>query len=198
MATSGNSRTTPSRRASGSSSTSDAAGSVDALRVELSARADGSVVLRCTRPDGTVTWQTQQPPNARFFPFHDLTHFAVETTLGLRRGFFGLIADGWDIADTGGKGARGPIPREAVLVEHLVGLFDRERDGATPRFTAAELHEQLVMRAREGGFPLPEPALSEEALRAVRSRIGELHRAWRETAAGETLVLEYDLPAVSH
>ena len=78
-----------------------------------------------------------------------------------------------------------------MLVEHLVGLFDRERDGSTPRFTAADFHEQLVMRAAEGGFPPPEPALSEEQLSAVRARIGELHRAWRETAAGETLRLEY-------
>lgn len=162
---------------------------VPALRVELGKRADGRYVLRCTRRDGSVTWQTQGLPNARFFPLHDLTHFAVETTLGFANGFFGLLADGWDIADTGGKGARGPIPREAVLVEHLVGLFDRERDGTTPRFAAGEFHEQLVMRADGGAFPIPDP-FTEEQLNAVRARIGELHRRWRELPAEGTLQLE--------
>ena len=27
----------------------------------------------------------------RFFPLHDLTHYAVETVLGFRRGFYGLL-----------------------------------------------------------------------------------------------------------
>ena len=158
------------------------------LRVELGKRADGRYVLRCTRPDGTVTWQVQALPNARFFPFHDLTHFAVETTLGLTRGFFGLVAEGWDIAETGGKGARGPIPREAVLVEHLVGLFDRERDGTVPRWSAADFNQQLALRADEAGFPLPSPFIDAQ-LDAVRERIAELHARWRALPPDGTLEL---------
>jgi hypothetical protein len=50
------------------------------LKVELTRRSDGDVVLRCTRADGSATW------------------------LGLTRAFYGLIAAGWDIADTEGKG----------------------------------------------------------------------------------------------
>jgi hypothetical protein len=45
----------------------------------------------------------------------------LETELGFGRGFFGLIAEGWEIEDTTGKGARGPLPDEAKLVEHIVG-----------------------------------------------------------------------------
>ena len=158
------------------------------LRVELGKRADGRYVLRCTRPDGTVTWQVQVPPNARFFPFHDLTHFAVETTLGLTRGFFGLVAEGWDIADTGGKGARGPIPRDAILVEHVVGLFDRERDGTVPRWSASEFAEQLALRADEARFSPPAP-YTDAQLDAARARIAELHARWRELPPGGTLEL---------
>jgi hypothetical protein len=55
------------------------------------------------------------------------THYAIETTLGCRQGFFGLIASGWDIEDTTGKGARGPVPEQTAEVESLVGLFDSER-----------------------------------------------------------------------
>src|SRR5262245_66330979 len=84
------------------------------LRVQLTKRTDGSVVLRCVRRDGSATWQRHEK-HARFFPFHDLRHFAVETTLGLGKGFYGLIADGWDIADTTGKGTRGKLSAASVF-----------------------------------------------------------------------------------
>ena len=45
---------------------------------------DGRVALSCTRADGTTTWQRQEGGQAAFFPKHDLTHYAVETALGLR------------------------------------------------------------------------------------------------------------------
>ncbi len=88
-----------------------AAQSDRSLRITLTAHTDGNVVLQCERDDGSATWQRQQGRHARFFPLHDLTHYAVETRLGFRQGFFGLIAAGWDIEDTTGKGRRGPLPR---------------------------------------------------------------------------------------
>ena len=100
------------------------------MRVQITKKADGSGVLRCIRDDGSVTWQKQTDRHAAFFALHDLTHFAVETTLGYQRGFFGLIAEGWEMEDTTGKGARGPLPPEAVEVEGIVGLLDAERAGA--------------------------------------------------------------------
>src|ERR1700733_6609574 len=96
------------------------------LRIEIVKQPDGAGVLRCTRQDGSVSWQ-KQTRHAVHFAAHDLTHFAVETVLGYRRGFFGLIAEGWEVEDTTGKGARGPIPEEAGEVEKIVGLFDSER-----------------------------------------------------------------------
>lgn len=80
------------------------------MRVQITKKGNGSGVLRCVRAEGSVTWQKQTDRHAAFFALHDLTHFAVETTLGYRRGFFGLIAEGWEIEDTTGKGARGPLP----------------------------------------------------------------------------------------
>jgi hypothetical protein len=79
------------------------------LLIEIAKRANGAGVLRCTRQDGSVTWQ-KQTKHAAHFALHDLTHYAVETALGYRRGFFGLIAEGWDVEDTTGKGARGALP----------------------------------------------------------------------------------------
>ncbi len=50
------------------------------LTVQIAKRTDGSSVLRCTRADGSVTWQ-KQTRHAMHFALHDLTHFAVESTL---------------------------------------------------------------------------------------------------------------------
>src|SRR6266498_2072993 len=110
------------------------------LLIQMTKRSDGGGVLRCVRADGSVTWQKQDCRHAQFFALHGLTHFAVESALGFKRGFYRLIAEGWDIEDTTGKGARGPLPDEAVEVAYLVGSFDSERaSGAL--WTASECNE---------------------------------------------------------
>lgn len=68
-----------------------------ALRIQITKRTDGGAVLECVRADGTETWQKQQSQSAAFFPLHDLTHYAVETELGISEAFYGLIASGWSI-----------------------------------------------------------------------------------------------------
>lgn len=162
-----------------------------ALQVRLTRRADGGAVLRCDRADGTSTWQRHEGRNATYFPFHDLTHLALESVLGFRHGFFGLIADGWDIADTGGKGARGPLPDEARLVEHLAGLLDRERIGGAAVLSAAEVRAQLGMHADAGRIG-PVPTITDAQLDAVRARASELRAAWAALPPGETLEVRFD------
>src|SRR3954454_18258245 len=84
---------------------------------------DGRTALSCTRADGTTTWQRQQGGQAAFFPRHDLTHYAVETTLGLREAFFGLVASGWDMSDFGSPWPRGALPPQANVAELIVSFF---------------------------------------------------------------------------
>ena len=166
---------------------SDAA--TPALRVELTKRADGGALLRCTRADGSVTWQRQEGHQAAFFPLHDLTHHAVETTLGYRLGFLGLVADGWEIADTTGKGARGPLPAEAMLVERLVGLLDVER-ASHARWTATKFAEQLAsvgVDPRDGRGR----ALTDDALARVRARRADHFARWHALEPGATLALRF-------
>lgn len=157
------------------------------LHVQFSKRADGSVVLRCLRRDGSETWQRHEK-HAHFFSFHDLSHFAVETTLGFSSGFYGLIADGWDIIDTTGKGARGKLPPEAILVEHVVGLLDRERIGGAAPLSAEEFNAQIGEMAGTGQGRL----LTDAQLNEVRSRIEELHRQWAAIPSGATFDLTFD------
>ena len=154
----------------------------------MSKRNDGTTVLRCTRADGSATWQRQSGRNAMFFPLHDLTHFAVESTLATREGFFGLVADGWDIADTGGKGARGPLPAGAVCVEHVVGLVERGGIGRDP-LSAAEINAQLDIALGAARLTTPR-RLTDDEVAAIHRRAAELHERWAIVAPGDALRLE--------
>jgi len=158
------------------------------VQVQITKRADGAGVLRCVRADGSATWQKQTDRHAAYFALHDLTHFAVETALGYRRGFFGLIAEGWEIEDTTGKGARGPLPPEAGEVECTVGLFAAERAGGVI-WTVEEFNEfAATTGARKLTF--------DEIVRVKKKR-SELFEQWSAVAPGATLELVFEGAAVA-
>ena len=152
---------------------------------------DQSAVLRCIRGDGSVTWQKREGKHASFFPLHDLTHYAVETELGFRRGFYGLIAEGWEIAETTGKGARGPLPDEAIEAEYIVGSLGAERAGGAA-CTAEEFNDLASAFAKTRGRPNPRP-LTDPELSRLRSRVDELVLRWRALQVGATLELSFPL-----
>ena len=147
------------------------------LKVQIDKRADGSGVLRCTRADGSVTWQKQRR-HAAHFALHDLTHFAVESTLGYRRGFFGLISEGWEIEETTGKGSRGRLPPEATEVERIVGMFDMERASGA------------LVTAEDFATHAPRHLTDADIVR-VRTRRGELFSRWSAVEPGGTLELRF-------
>ncbi len=148
------------------------------LVIQIKKKSDGSAALACRRADGSVTWQRQEGKQARFFPLHDLTHYAVETILGQARGFYGLVAAGWDLTDFGTPWPRGPLPIEALAMEQIVGLFDQER-AAGVEWSAAEFNAHL-----RGAC-----IVTDEDLRRIRERRRELFARWAALPAGETLEL---------
>lgn len=154
------------------------------VRIQITKRADGAGILRCTRDDGTVTWQKQQR-HAAHFALHDLTHYTVETILGSTHGFFGLVNAGWEIDDTTGKGARGPIPREAAEIESLVGLLDSERASGSA-WTLQEF--------QEFGSPAAH-RLTEDIISAMRQRRAHLFTQWAAVPPGGTLELQFPYSA---
>jgi len=156
------------------------------LRIQFTKRADGNVILRCTRKDGSVTWQ-RYDKLAGFFSYHDLSHLAVETALEVRDGFYGLIADGWDITEMDGKGPRGKLPY-ASIVEHVVGLLMQERTGGTGQLSAAEFNSQMEQMT---GQPMKNP-LGDLQLKAVRELEASLFRDWSAIPAGGILDLTFD------
>jgi hypothetical protein len=156
---------------------------------------DGRTSLSCARADGTTTWQRQQGGQARFFPRHDLTHYAVETVLGHRRGFYGLVAAGWDLSDFGTPWPRGELPKDANLTEIIVGFFDRER-ASGQMGTAEELNVHLAEFCVQNELPAPE-RLAEEDLSRVRQKRGELFAQWDAVEPGDALELPFDPVALA-
>lgn len=161
------------------------------MLIEFTKRADGRTVLRCVRADGSVTWQRNDDQNARFFPLHDLTHYAVEIELGFPHGFFGLIAEGWNIDETTGKSARGALPNEALEVEYIVSAFSAERAGGASA-TAGEFNELAATFASAKGMPSPR-RLTDEDLVKVRARFDNLANRWRALPPESTLKLAFSL-----
>lgn len=149
------------------------------MLIRIKKKTDGSAALSCTRTDGTVTWQQQNGQQGRFFPLHDLTHYAVETVLPLR-GFYSLVAAGWDFADFGNPWPRGTLPPEAHAVEQIVGFLDTERASGR-EWPASDL--RLVTAH----------SVSDAELHQVRETRRELFARWSTLPAGETLELAFPL-----
>ena len=172
------------------------------LTIRLAKHVDGAT-LTCVRRDGSMTWQRQRGSAAAFFPRHDLTHYAVESVLGYRRGFYGLLADGWNIGDFGAPWPRGPIPEDADPAEIIVGLLDAERasmaGGGSP-WTAAELSQQAAVFYDARGLDARPPVVTDEQLLAIRTLLAKLFAQWDALAAGECLEIELapDSSPLSH
>ena len=155
------------------------------MQVLLSRHGGTGSILRCVRRDGTETWQKRGKHGA-FFATHDLTHFAVESILACRQGFFGLVESGWSIEDTTGKGSRGPLPAEAVWVEALVGFLGAER-ASSVLWTAEEFNDALGLQA-----PACRP-LTDGQLAAMRKRRAELIKEWSLLPQDGVLALPFNL-----
>jgi hypothetical protein len=168
------------------------------LHIRLKRHADGSASLTCTRRDGSVTWQRQNGPTALVMPAHDVTHFAVESTLGFRHGFYGLLADGWEITDFAPPWPRGPIPDEALVVELIVGFLDAERrQGEAMTAAAFQMQaEQYVASRVAVGKKMPDGLrpLTDNELARVRARRDDLLARWADVPVGGDLELDFAVP----
>jgi GNAT superfamily N-acetyltransferase len=161
------------------------------LIIQIKKKTDGTAALTCRRPDGSVTWQRQEGQHALFFPLHDLTHYAVESVLGYRNGFFGLVADGWDFSDFGHPWRRGRLPTEAGLAEFIVGFLDLERASGMES-SIAELREAAATFGKQNGVDINLP-ITEDELRRIREMRRNLFAQWVAVPAGESLDLHFVL-----
>lgn len=156
------------------------------MRIQFRKGRDGRDVLACERADGSRTWAHLQPAIVT----HDFVHFAVETTLGLRGGFWGLVASGWSPAAFEEPGTAAQLSEEASWTEFAVGCVWRESWGQPP-LDVDELAAELVVHAANHGWKSPR-AIGADELARIRTRVAELHSRWLVVEPGGTLELVFD------
>jgi hypothetical protein len=161
------------------------------LIVRIKKKTDGDAALSCIRADGSVTWQRQEGQLGRFFPLHDLTHFAVESTLGFDSAFYGLVASGWDISSFAAEGATHRIPFEARLSEVIVGSFDLERFAGVRR-NADELNQYIRTQLADQKLPSTDFCINESQMDAIRTLRAELFARWNALPGGDALELPFE------
>ena len=160
------------------------------MKVKLKKRAGGDAAVTFARADGSAT--SGRLGSGGFGAVHDLTHCAVETTLGLRQGFYGLLAQGWSIPDFEVKGAAKQLPDEALVTECIVGqLSNAVSAGREP---LAEEFNWLVRSVVDGVSPGGAvPAISAESLHRLWRTLDALLARWRALPPGETLELDFPI-----
>jgi hypothetical protein len=120
-----------------------------------------------------------------------MTHFVVETTLRIPNAFYSLVAGGWDITDFAVKGSAKRIPPEANLVEALVSRLQQELMPGK-EFTVDAYNEEVLAVLEGIGNPSRRP-VTEEELKEMRVKLGELMAKWRALEPGESLEMIFSL-----
>ena len=149
---------------------------------------DKASTLSCTRSDGSICW-TQLRPN---FEDHDLAHYAVETILGYKEAFYGLVDQGYEIGDFELPREQRPVdllphnlPLESLQTEHMVNLLMIEhRNSGDP----ADYIKTLSKILSEKEIPFPK-GLNEESLQNIRSLFHQLAEDWLALPPGEVMEL---------
>ena len=146
--------------------------------------------LNCFRDDGTNTWYRPKPQHASHFALHDLTHYAVESELADRDGFFSLVASGWAIEDFENSSTTDEsLTMDARIIEWLVGQLDAERASfATWPAQLFNQHYQLYAKLRNLDS---EFEIQQAQLERIREQRDELIRKWEAISQGEIMELAF-------
>ena len=124
---------------------------------------------------------------------HDFVHLAVEQALGLKRGFWGMIAEGvapaeiQEIAKAGGhaSASRAEVPTaeivELIQAERIVECFEADFWGAP---ADNETFREIAAVACAHAF-VPCPTLDDDAIACVRANIAAFAKEWMAAPAGK-------------
>jgi hypothetical protein len=150
------------------------------VTLELKKRTDGSAILTFVRADGS---RTSSPIGAAqgFGPVHDLSHYAVESVLGIARGFIGLCGEGWRVGDFD-KNAAASIPPEAAVAEAVAGEISRME--ITGQWSSLEDFNWTIASS---GFAMSAPRYDE-----IRRSLTRLRTEWNALAPGATMSLRFE------
>ncbi|MGE0480993.1 MAG: hypothetical protein AB7Q17_11030 [Phycisphaerae bacterium] len=156
-------------------------------------RLENGVVLTLLRDAAAPA--VQRSGHGGFFAFHDLLHYAVETTLGLQQAFYGLMAAGRDFETFGDRSdpRYRAMPAEALFAEQLVDVLARRL--GDPARRDADLWELWVGEVNDesatvlAGTEFADRRLERDELAEIARRFDVLAQRWAETPLGGHLEL---------
>ncbi|MEW7289126.1 hypothetical protein [Aquimarina sp. 2304DJ70-9] len=144
--------------------------------------------LTCIRKDQSSTWSKLHKGTET----HDLAHYAVEKIMGYTNAFYGILNEGYDIADFELPKNKRPEPLQpknlhpsALQTEHIVNLLQVEflNSGEDSNFIAS-----LRSILEDDSIPFPED-LDNNKLNQIRQLYSELLFKWGALGDDEQLEL---------
>jgi len=124
-----------------------------------------------------------------FFVMHDLSHFAIEKTLGYTEAFMGMLNRGMDIKEFENRERRLQltIAPEAVFAENMANLFLME----IAQGNLQDFNQTLVQSFKSMGKELEAPELSNHEIQSIRDYLHKLIDKWKNLEMGKTMLLSY-------
>ena len=155
------------------------------MEISITKKKDKDPVISCMRKDGSVTWMRADS----FFVMHDLCHYAVESILEIKKGFYGMLAAGIDINDFAlPKDQRNfELTDEALLAEHLVNLLVIEHNQGRLDDFMGTLRSSYSIN---DGI-LTARAVEEQKINEIRIKYGQLLQQWKSLPIPGSLLLEF-------
>jgi hypothetical protein len=158
------------------------------LRLRFKKKADAGTVFTAVREDGSST-STDIGAHAGFGPVHDLTHYVVETSMGFRNGFLGLLAAGRNIEDFNSD-AKHWLPEEAAVAEAIAGQLSQ--DAMTGRPLSVEDFNWTIRDVlTRGPVKCASVEVTGDQLSALHTKLAVLRGRWDALSPGATLELEF-------
>ncbi len=140
-------------------------------------------IIKYIRDNGSITWMYGDD----FFIRHDLSHFALEKTLGFTTAFNGMINAGMDIKDFDNKEKRAmlTVTAEAYYAENMANLFLMEQlQGTLENFNTIQ---QSTFQSQQLNVPVL--TIPDDKLKQIRVYLAQLLQHWKDLPSGETMKL---------
>lgn len=134
--------------------------------------------LRCERPDGSVIWQSGD----EYHIFHDLIHYAIETTIGTNDGFYGFLSKGGHFEDfEKPKGEKPVLTLPLALPEALVAVVQME---IYQGYELSETEFNQVLADNLSTMDLITEPVEMEQILALRAAARSVLQRWRALGGG--------------
>jgi hypothetical protein len=152
------------------------------MQIRISKKTDRNS-LCCIRVDGSYTRSDTGPS----LPHHDLEHFVVESALGLKNGFYGMVSQRYSIQQLSDKDVIKKLGQESWQAEIVTRALQSFSGGAC---TADQFAALVATELNQTGEELQHD-LSPQAAEKMKADFLKLLNTWQEIPDGESLELSF-------